>query len=163
MKAAFGKVFQVRDVPSSGVTRLIIELPIEAHRELTNEFYSKDVLVTLSPKSFGRYGMVESAEESTESDQEATQNETVGDSEPKGGFLSQWLAMRNSEPEFWRFIDSVEEFDTGYINSAKMCDKAVKYILGIESKKELDSDKEAEARFHSMIRLPYADWLRGVR
>lgn len=59
MKAAYGKVFQVKDVPSSGVTRLVVELPIEAHVKSTELFYGKDVLVTLSPQAFGSYGIVD--------------------------------------------------------------------------------------------------------
>lgn len=59
MKAVYGKVFQVKDVPSGGVTRVVIEIPIENHVEATAMLYGQDVLVTLSPQGFGRYGIVQ--------------------------------------------------------------------------------------------------------
>lgn len=87
---------------------------------------------------------------------------TIDSDKPKGGFLSQWLALRCKEPEFWAFVES------SYMNCLAIeneieCNDATKVILKIESKTELDNDKEAEARFHRIIRLPYAQWLAGAR
>jgi hypothetical protein len=78
----------------------------------------------------------------------------------KGGFLSQWLAMRCGEHEFWEFMESAMNID---ITSKENCDYDVKRYLRISSKKEIDNDKDAEKRFHERIRLPYAKWLQGVR
>jgi hypothetical protein len=91
---------------------------------------------------------------------QSAQQETIEADKPKGGFLSQWLALRCKEQGFWDFVEA-----KGYapVNSEQDCNDAVKLFLGIESKAELDNDKEAEARFHSMIRLPYAEWLMGRR
>ena len=77
---------------------------------------------------------------------------------PKGGALSVWLALRCKEQGFWDFVEA-----KGYapVNSEQDCNEAVKLFLGIDSKSEIDNDKEAEARFHSMIRLPYSRWLLG--
>lgn len=128
---------------------------------ITLEFdprYAKDAFAL-----FGSRGTpVAIARLTQEAAQEHAQKETVADSEPKGGFLSQWLAMRENEPEFWLFIESKIN-NAVSINDVGTCDEVVKRLLGIISKREIDNYKEVEARFHSMIRLPYADWLRGVR
>ena len=90
---------------------------------------------------------------------EHAQTETIN--ELKGGFLSQWLAIRCSEPEFWAFVKA-KSFSSD-ISDAEMCDAEVKLYLNIKSKKELDNNKLAEHRFHEMIRKPYTDWLSGKR
>jgi len=93
-----------------------------------------------------------------ESTQAAAQQETID--KPKGGFLSNWLALRCKEPEFWQFVAAKSY---GIVTSEAECDRTIKLFLEIESKTELDNDKEAEARFHTMVRLPYAEWLTGKR
>jgi hypothetical protein len=88
------------------------------------------------------------------------QQETIEADKPKGGFLSQWLALRCKEPAFWEFI-AKKSF--GPVGSEDECNATVKLFLEIESKAEIDNDKMAEERFHKMIRLPYAEWLMGRR
>jgi hypothetical protein len=94
--------------------------------------------------------------------QERAQEETIAADKPKGGALSQWLALRCNEPAFWEFAEHLPYASTG-INTYEICDREIKQFLEIDSKTELDNDKEAEARFHKMIRLPYAEWLMGRR
>lgn len=86
----------------------------------------------------------------------------VINAEIKGGALSQWLALRCAEHQFWEFVSN-KSYAAKHISSFAECDADVKLFLGIESKRELDNDKEAEQRFHKMIRLPYAEWLMGRR
>lgn len=87
------------------------------------------------------------------------QKETIDD-KPKGGLLSQWVALRCKEKEFWDFVSAK---GYGLVDSEQNCDKILKRWIGIDSKTELDNDSQAEARFHNMIRLPYAKWLAGAR
>jgi len=96
-----------------------------------------------------------------ESTQASAQQETID--KPKGGFLSNWLALRCKEPEFWSFIEYKNDIVIGWIKDSETANMLVKEMLEIESKTELDNDKEAEARFHAMVRLPYAEWLTGRR
>jgi hypothetical protein len=91
---------------------------------------------------------------------QSAQQETIDADKPKGGALSQWLALRCKEPAFWDFVANKS---CGEVLNEDECNETVKLFLGIESKSELDNDKEAESRFHSMIRLPYAEWLMGRR
>jgi hypothetical protein len=94
--------------------------------------------------------------------QEASIKQAQEQTIEKGGFLSQWLAMRCNEPQFWEFIDSLGHVTHEIANSSE-CDHYVKKILEIDSKKEIDNDQEVEARFHNLIRGPYKKWLVGVR
>ena len=75
--------------------------------------------------------------------------------------LSQWLAIRCGEPEFWAFVQA-RSFSPD-ITSAEMCNAEVKLYLNIISKKEVDNNKNAEYRFSEMIRNPYTKWLAGER
>ena len=37
---------------------------------------------------------------------------------------------------------------------------AIYVLCGIESRVELDHDKVAEQKFHTLIRIPYGEWLK---
>ena len=92
---------------------------------------------------------------------EHAQTETIN--EPKGGLLSQWLAIRCGEPVFWRFIEFAGGLNEGWIKSFESCDAEVKLYLQIQSKKQIDNKDEIKSRFDKMIRLPYMDWVAGIR
>ncbi|WP_281784781.1 hypothetical protein, partial [Uruburuella suis] len=62
----FGRVADVKAVKSLGVCRVVIEVPIEQHRQVTNGFWDADVLLTLSDGKQG-YGMA-SADRPSETD-----------------------------------------------------------------------------------------------
>lgn len=96
---------------------------------------------------------------------EHAQNEMIEEDakEAKGGFLSQWLAMRCNEVDFQVFVVKFLFNSQISIRNSQECDAAVKDYLEIQSKKIIDIDKNVEAKFHQTIRLPYAKWLAGVR
>ena len=52
----FGHVADVKAVKSLGVCRVVVEVPIEQHKAVTNGFWDADVLITLSNGKQG-YGM----------------------------------------------------------------------------------------------------------
>lgn len=64
--------------------------------------------------------------------------------------LSAWLAMRCAEPEFQEFIGARSKDDAA---------QRVREICGLVSRAEIDSNKEAEARFHELIRKPFSDFM----
>ena len=74
--AACGRVSQVKDVPSQGVTRIIIELPIEAHVRATQVFYGQDVLVVPGAVQGRGYGVHDSEDSPTTEKNAVVQNET---------------------------------------------------------------------------------------
>jgi hypothetical protein len=81
------------------------------------------------------------------------------------GPLCKWVAIRCKEPEFWDWITSTE---TAPVSDGPFDEWAawwVRKTCGVNSRSEIDGNPEAEKRFHTLIRQPYADWLavRGTR
>lgn len=89
----------------------------------------------------------------------------VGDDEkpvePKLGPLAYWLVLRCQEREFWAMLNCDYQFA---VTNAEEAASAVKGLLKIQSRKEIDGDPKTEADFHRLIRGPYSRWLtsRGV-
>lgn len=54
---AFGRTTEIKPIKTQGVTRIVIEIPIEHHVQATAAFYDKDVIVTLGKNENGRYGV----------------------------------------------------------------------------------------------------------
>lgn len=74
------------------------------------------------------------------------------------GPLAKWLVLRCKEPEFWDFLTS--EFPNGpAIHSEPDAADFVKELLGIASRKEVDTNLGAESTLHADIRHPYQRWL----
>lgn len=80
----------------------------------------------------------------------------------KVGPLCQWLVMRCNEPEFWKWL-SEESWGT-HIGSPDAASNAVRSMLRVDSRKEIDGNPQVEQNFHQNIRGPYSKWLirRGV-
>lgn len=80
---------------------------------------------------------------------------------PKVGPLAYWMVRRCAEPEFWRWL---EQSTGGPVQNPVRAASAVKMILGVKSRKEVDADPDKAALFHERIRGPYAKWCtaRGV-
>lgn len=72
------------------------------------------------------------------------------------GPLCNWLVIRCKEPEFWHWLNA----DLSYhVRSEEDAAEAVKHILGVTSRKDVDGNPEAVECFHSYIRKPYQAWL----
>jgi hypothetical protein len=65
--------------------------------------------------------------------------------------LSTWVALRCREPEFQRFL-CVPDADTAA--------HSVRAICEVKSRAEIDTNPEAEKRFHQYVRLPYSQYLK---
>lgn len=74
------------------------------------------------------------------------------------GPLAKWLVIRCGEPEFWRWLEA-EVTDGFPVVNEKDAGKAVKQLLGVESRREADENEQAENRCHKWIREPYQKWL----
>lgn len=72
------------------------------------------------------------------------------------GAICQWLVIRCNEPDFWRWLNIDLSYSVGNENQAA---EAVKHILGVTSRKDVDGNPEAVECFHSYIRKPYQAWL----
>ena len=69
---------------------------------------------------------------------------------------SQWLAMRCQESEFWAFLGST--IAVPMPSSEAQAIDAVRAILGVTSRAEIDTDPAALERFHSRLREPWIEW-----
>lgn len=81
--------------------------------------------------------------------------------QPKVGPLAYWLVRRCAEPEFWGWLSN----SLGWlIRTPAEAASAVKMILEITSRKEVDADPEKVRLFHERIRGPYSKWClaRGI-
>jgi len=72
------------------------------------------------------------------------------------GPLCKWLVMRCAEPEFWVWLESVSPDP---VRNAEDAATVVKFVMDIESRREIDNDQVKSAKFHRMIREPYQKWL----
>jgi hypothetical protein len=79
---------------------------------------------------------------------------------PKGGPLAQWVAMRCHEPHFqaWLYRQDRERWKAAAGEDAEeVAANVIRAICGIESRAELDSNPEAAAKLHKLIREPYKE------
>lgn len=104
MKAAFARVANIKAFPSTGISRIEIEIPVEFHAKLVSEFFGKDVLVTIPEVGLGAYGVYDGAQDSAP----ATTDEG---GEPEGQEPAGLLANRMHRagyfrnPRLWRAME----------------------------------------------------------
>ena len=82
--------------------------------------------------------------------------------EIKGGELARLAGMLINNQRFQSYMAETYNLD-GSLTVMLACDKALKEVCEITSKKELDSNKSAAFRFHSWIRQPFLEWQQGRR
>jgi hypothetical protein len=74
---------------------------------------------------------------------------------------SRWVALRCKEPVFWDFLSSqVGSF--GYVKSEEEAAQVVRVACNVDSRSKLDTDPEAEQRFHEIIRKPYIKFVQAL-
>jgi hypothetical protein len=148
--AAYGKVAQVRDIPSQGVARLIVELPLESFKALVAGFHQQEVLVTIAPKGIAQaYGVLTPANPNP-------------DPAPKGvGPLCTLACIWCKDPLFQQWVSCEFAPDEGPSVPLSEAGAAavVRRVCGVASRKELDTNTEAKALFDREIRDPYRGWL----
>lgn len=157
MKAAFGRVANIKSFPSMGIARLEIEVPIESYVDVVSMLFGQDALVTVASPGFkeqmGRYGVHESSEEEP-SDTPAVQQE-------KAAGLTKLAGILCKDPEFWRFLNVFNNtFESRRGTKCQSEDDAARYVreyCGIKSRRELDQDTYAATNFHA-LRLAWLDW-----
>ena len=87
------------------------------------------------------------------------QNETIAEDKPKRGLLSQWCALRCTEPIFWQFLSTrfIEP-----VSNEKEAKELIYRVCVIKSRAELDTNKAAAATFHNLVREPYAKFNQNI-
>jgi hypothetical protein len=58
---------------------------------------------------------------------------------------------------FWQFLTDHAGLLT--VDSEEKAAQAVRDICGVDSRSKLDTNEEAEAKFHVRIRLPFIDFM----
>lgn len=152
VKAALGYVVSVKDVPSAGLTRLLVELPIEAHVEATRLFYGQRVLVTLSGLD-SPLGILESAGGAPADAPAPAPSAAAGQ---KAGALCLSAVRLGNTPDFQRFLSGMgwSQHEEATPDEARA---AVLSICGVESRKELDTSELARSAFARLMES-YRAW-----
>lgn len=75
---------------------------------------------------------------------------------PKGGQLCKWLAARERESKFQKFL---QQHYGRNATTPELAEKAVKDLLHFASRTQLDNDPELNQRFRNEIMLEYNKWL----
>lgn len=63
--------------------------------------------------------------------------------------LSTWIAIACKSPDFWRFMQ---------VSGEQEAIEQVRVRCAVASRAEFDSDPEAAARLHRLIRIPFIDF-----
>ena len=82
--------------------------------------------------------------------------------ELKGGPLAQLAGRFCNDPAFWGWASALPtRFAERHIGDADSARRFIIDYCGVESRRELDHNKEAAERFHKGIRIPFSEWLAG--
>jgi hypothetical protein len=171
VRLAYGSVVNVRSIPTRSVTRIEVEIPIEAHVEATRILFGQDVLV-MPARLPGTYGMTTGLVPDVEPapSQEMTP-EPEADAQPpsrlaasqvarsaQGGIgprlhevdIIRWLGARCREDHFQDWLGARTE--AGAI-------ERVRQLCGVESRSHIPQTQAARQAFFSQIYTPYRSHL----
>ncbi len=149
LKAAYGVVARVIDVPSSGVSYLRIEIPVEHHAEATQAFYGKRVLVTLADLEIP-YGIVTTYETQPIQPVHPAQAD-----KPKMRPLCHSAVMLCNGEGFQGYVAGLLMRES--VDAAAAADY-LRQVCGIGSRRELDEDAEASRLFRRLMER-YRAWM----
>lgn len=79
---------------------------------------------------------------------------------PTLGPIAYWLVHRCKEPEFRSWLTESGDFANGPLNE-RQCRDVICLWCEVSSRKEIDNDPDATARFERFIRQPYLAHQRG--
>jgi hypothetical protein len=165
VKAAYGKVVDVRSYISLQVCKIVIEVPIEYHVEATALLYGRNVLATLAQLE-RPYGIVEST--APEDQHIPTAHDSVdalGSSGAtlKGGELCKLACIWCKDEEFHQYLtEAYPVFFGGRFPQVGHELAAKELILttcgNLSSRRELDHNANARRLFDDYIRRPFMKW-----
>jgi len=171
IRAVHGSVAGVRAVPSRDISIVSIEVPEDAHVEVTQMLYGKDVLImpstlaSTTPRT--PYGVIRNAASGTAHAPNPHAGSAAGQrggvapqarspmpgARPSGMFhipapvdIVKWVGARCSEDAFQDFL--------GVRNEAQAI-QAVRERCGVESRRELATNQAARRIFMNTIYAPY--------
>jgi hypothetical protein len=176
IRAAFGNVVNVKSIPSRGVTRIEIELPIESHVEATQLLFGRDVLIMMAKLPVGTpYGIHDSAARSAPSKPEMTEalpakahtgrpsnianpaSSTAAQATPlRSGGVNSMLGRRTApslDPARWLGIKCSERVFQDWlgVTSSDEAAEMTRGMCGVRSRSEIAASPEALGLFQSNI------------
>lgn len=172
MKAAFGKVVDVKPAKSLGVTRIVLEIPVEFHKEATSLFFDQHALLTLADDNLApAYGILDSDLGVTidaaklpadlgpmVSGPIIEHRRAIAGPATRIDTSSQCYraVMLCKNPEFHLFLGC----DGDWTEQAKedWAKREILTVCGITSRKELDTNQEAFELFYAEFVYPFARW-----
>jgi len=156
MKAALGRVANIKSFPSTGIARIEVEIPIESYTAAVPLLYGQDVLVTVAPpsikKTLGVYGIHDSGDDPDEPQVEKPKEPAAKDQ----GIVGVAGALCKN-PEFWRFLSQTRKACTNEQQAAEI----VRAHCQVSSRGDLANDEAAAARFHT-LRKEWLKWRDGT-
>ena len=99
-----------------------------------------------------------------EAAQEQAQKETIEADKPKGGPLAKLAGMWCNDKDFWKWCNRQADFykntegKSFVVSSEKDAALLIKRLCEIDSRSELDHNKESASVFNEKIRIPYMEW-----
>lgn len=161
-RVAHGNVTNVKPIPTRGVTRIEIELPIEAHVEATSLLFGKDVLIVCA-KLEAPYGITDGSVPKTEPPQPkiglagtaprpiaAAPAQRMGLARHEDSIdVVRWLGVRCSAEDFQNFL--------AVRNEAAAVAK-VREVCGVESRAHIPGNPAARRAFFTQIYHPFVRW-----
>lgn len=80
---------------------------------------------------------------------------------PLGGPLARLAGLWGGDRQFqvWMRQTFPHDLDNIDLTDEQLAAEAVRLVCGVASRAELDHNHEAAEKFHSLIRLPYSDYL----
>ena len=158
--AAYGYVDRVVDVPSRQVTRIIIELPIEAHVDATSTFFHQRVLVTLAPANVApAFGVLR-----PDAEEARHEPETRPAERPALGPICTLAVTWCHDPAFieWARDSLLFGLDPASLSGLSPEPAARRLVLRaceVSTRRALDEDVAARRRFEDRVRRPFRAYL----
>ena len=86
------------------------------------------------------------------------QADTIAVEKPKGGELAKWAGILCNDPLFWKWANLQYKDTFLYVDKNHIAASYIRLICGIDSRVELDHNKEAAQTFREEIMKPFDEW-----
>lgn len=168
MKAAYGVVSNVKSVPSQGVSRIEIEVPIECHVEATKMLFQQKVLVTLAPAGLpSRYGIVSpNADSGGQEGAGDDDGAEAGRESKRAGWKSLGPLCRSAvrlceDPDFQRWVAVRRNWTPDQVTESA-ASTYIKEYCSVGTRKDLDTSEKGRRFFQEMM-AQYRRWMTEQR
>lgn len=163
MKAAHGRVTDIRSYTSLQVTKIVIEIPIESHVLATELLYGKNALVTVAPASLEKvpYGVFDPVVQAELPPKPEEPKRTGLGMTALAGVLCKDRGFQVWASGYYAKEWAASERDVVASSRDDRHEQkaaiVVRTVCRVESRAEFDKDPAAAMRFEELIRKPFID------